>query len=109
VVLDTWKIDKANINKLYILFLDVSKNFCRILKHFSPDLGLALLDGRFAEPTNMVLDGENIGGSSKKGLTELLHLCFFFPLIAPYNQKWAQLRGAISLSEWNTSGLVGDS
>jgi hypothetical protein len=43
VVLDTWKIDKANINKLYILFLDVGKNFCRILKHFSPDLGLVAL------------------------------------------------------------------
>jgi hypothetical protein len=78
VVLDAWKIDKANINKLYILFLDVSKNFCRILKHFSPDLGLALLARCFAAPTNAVVDGENIGGSRKKRLTELLHLCFTF-------------------------------
>ena len=34
------------------------------------------MDERFAEPTNAVIDGENIGGSSKKRLTELLHLCF---------------------------------
>jgi hypothetical protein len=76
VVLDTWKIDKANINKLYIFFLNESKYLCRILKHFSPDLGLALLDGCFDAPANVVVDGENIGGLRKKRLTELLHLCF---------------------------------
>jgi hypothetical protein len=84
VVLDTWKIDKANINELYILFLDVGKNFCRILKHFSPDLGLALLARCFAAPANVVLDGENIGGQRKKRLTELLHLCFNLQARQPF-------------------------
>ena len=34
------------------------------------------MDGRFDEPTKGVIDGENIGASRKKRLTELLHLCF---------------------------------
>ena len=40
------------------------------------------MNGRFAEPTNANVDGENIGGSSKKRLTELLHLCFDLPVSA---------------------------
>jgi hypothetical protein len=35
-MLNTGEIDKSHIDEWDILFLDVVKNFCRILKHGSP-------------------------------------------------------------------------
>jgi hypothetical protein len=34
--LDTGQISKADVYKLNVFFLDVCKDFCRILKHISP-------------------------------------------------------------------------
>ena len=36
MVLDAWQISEANVNELNVFFLDVCKDFCRILKQISP-------------------------------------------------------------------------
>jgi hypothetical protein len=36
MVLNAWQISKADVNELNVFFLDVCKDFFRILKHISP-------------------------------------------------------------------------